>query len=99
MSVNMNTVAGDEMLVLDAARRFPQVNVFGLNPKLIKTVIWSNFLGGNKLVSSLVEGLIGLLSPSAKVYAERMALLMHRQPCGYKGHNVDLTTMLLTHEW
>lgn len=57
----MNTVAGDEMLVLDAARRFPQVNVFGLNPKLI-----------------------GLLSPSAKVYAERMALLMHRQPCGCK---------------
>jgi hypothetical protein len=58
------------MLVLDVAKRFAQVNVFGLNPNLIKIGIWSNFLDGNKLVSSLVEGLIVLLSPSVKVYAE-----------------------------
>jgi hypothetical protein len=32
----MNTIAGDEMLVLDVAKRFAQVNVFGLNPNLIK---------------------------------------------------------------
>lgn len=76
MGVHMNTVAGNEMLVLDSAKRFPQVNVFGPNPGLIKTDIRSNFLGGNKFLFAVVEGLIGLLSPTAETYAERIAPLM-----------------------
>jgi NAD(P)-dependent dehydrogenase (short-subunit alcohol dehydrogenase family) len=76
MGVHMNTVAGNEMLVLDAARRLPQVGVFGLNPGLVKTDIRSNFLGGNKFVFAVVEGLIGMLNPTAEQYAERMAPLM-----------------------
>lgn len=76
MGVHMNTVAGNEMLVLDTARHLPQVGVFGLNPGLIKTDIRSNFLGGNKFVFAVVEGLIGMLNPTADQYAERMAPLM-----------------------
>lgn len=76
MGVHMNTVAGNEMLVLDTSRRMPQISVFGLNPGLIKTDIRSNFLGGNKFVFAVVEGLIGMLNPTAEQYAERMAPLM-----------------------
>ncbi len=32
MPVHMNTVAGNEMLVLDAAKRYPNASIFGLNP-------------------------------------------------------------------
>ncbi|MDM0065285.1 SDR family NAD(P)-dependent oxidoreductase [Variovorax sp. J31P207] len=76
MSVHMNTVVGNEMLVLDTARRLPNVGVFGLNPGLIKTDIRSNYLGGNKFLFAVVEGLIGMLNPTAEEYAERMAPLM-----------------------
>ncbi|HEX2011047.1 MAG TPA: SDR family NAD(P)-dependent oxidoreductase [Roseateles sp.] len=76
MGVHMNTVAGNEMLVLDAARRHPQLAVFGLNPGLIKTGIRSNFLGGNKFLFALLEGLIGLFRPTAEAYAERIVPLL-----------------------
>lgn len=76
MGVHMNTVAGNEMLVLDGARRHQHFNVYGLNPGLIKTDIRSNFLGGNKLVFSLLEGLIGLMTPTASDYAQRIAPLL-----------------------
>lgn len=76
MGVHMNTVAGNEMLVLDGARRFPNVNVYGLNPGLIKTDIRSNFLGGNKFQFAVLEGLIGLLTPNADTYARRIAPLL-----------------------
>jgi NAD(P)-dependent dehydrogenase (short-subunit alcohol dehydrogenase family) len=76
MRVHMNTVAGNEMLVLDAARRYANANFFGLNPGLIKTSIRDNFLGGGSLKSRLVEWMIGLLAPSAEAYAERMVPLL-----------------------
>ncbi len=70
MPVHMNTVAGNEMLVLDAAKRYPHATFFGLNPGLHKTNIRTNFLGGKKLLFRLLEGVIGLLTPSAETYAE-----------------------------
>lgn len=76
MGVHMNTVAGNEMLVLDAARRYPMLSVFGLNPGLIKTDIRSNFLGGSKVLFALVEGLIGLMTPTAGTYAQRIVPLL-----------------------
>lgn len=76
MGVHMNTVAGNEMLVLDGARRQKHFNVYGLNPGLIKTDIRSNFLGGNKFVFALLEGLIGLMTPTAGDYAKRIAPLL-----------------------
>jgi NAD(P)-dependent dehydrogenase (short-subunit alcohol dehydrogenase family) len=76
MTVHMNTVAGNEALVLDAAKRYPDVSVFGLNPGLIKTNIRDNFLGEGTLKSRVVEGLIGLLMPTAEAYADRIAPLL-----------------------
>jgi NAD(P)-dependent dehydrogenase (short-subunit alcohol dehydrogenase family) len=76
MAVHMNTVAGNEMLVLDAAKRYQNVAVFGLNPGLIRTDIRRNFLGGNKVLFSLMETVIGLLAPSVETYAERIVPLL-----------------------
>ena len=76
MRVHMNTVAGNEMLVLDATRRYPNASFFGLNPGLIKTNIRDNFLGQGSLKSRLAEWMIGLMTPSAEAYAEGLAPLL-----------------------
>lgn len=76
MRVHMNTVAGNEMLVLDAAKRYLNATFFGLNPGLIKTDIRNNFLGQDTLKSRLMEWMIGLLTPSAETYAERLTPLL-----------------------
>lgn len=76
MRAHMNTVAGNELLVLDAAKRYPNASFFGLNPGLIKTNIRDNLLGQGTLKSRLVEAMIGLLTPTAEAYAERIAPLL-----------------------
>jgi len=76
MPVHMNTVAGNEMLVLDAARRYPNVNVYGLNPGLIKSEIRSNFLGEGSLRLRVVEWMIGVVNPSVETYAARLTPLL-----------------------
>jgi NAD(P)-dependent dehydrogenase (short-subunit alcohol dehydrogenase family) len=75
-SAHMQTVAGNEALVLDAVRRYPQLRAFGLNPGLIKTDIRSNFLGQGSLRHRLVEGLIGAFTISPQTYAERIVPLL-----------------------
>jgi NAD(P)-dependent dehydrogenase (short-subunit alcohol dehydrogenase family) len=45
MAVHMNTVAGNEMLVLESTKRYPEVDFFGLNPGLVPTSIRGNLLG------------------------------------------------------
>ncbi|NGZ08005.1 MAG: SDR family NAD(P)-dependent oxidoreductase [Nitrospira sp. LK70] len=74
--VYMNTVAGNEMLVLDVAIRYPNATSFGLNPGLIKTNIRKTFLGVDTLKSRFTEWIIGLLNPSAETYAERLRPLL-----------------------
>ena len=76
MPAHMNTVAGNEMLVLDAAGRYPNATFFGLNPGLIKTNIRDNFLGKDTLKSRVMEWLIGRMAPSPETYAERVAPLL-----------------------
>src|SRR5574341_309338 len=76
MPVHMNTVAGNEMLVLDSAKRYPNAGFFGLNPGLVKTNIRSNYLGEGSLRQRLVESAIGLLAPSAETYAATIAPLL-----------------------
>jgi NAD(P)-dependent dehydrogenase (short-subunit alcohol dehydrogenase family) len=73
--VHMNTVAGNEALVLDAAKRYPQATFFGLNPGLHKTDIRKNFWG-NSLKSRLMEWMIGLLTAGPEKYAERIVPLI-----------------------
>jgi NAD(P)-dependent dehydrogenase (short-subunit alcohol dehydrogenase family) len=72
MDAHTNTVAGNEALVLDGARRYPGLRFFGLNPGLIKTNIRSNMLGEGSLAHRATEFLIGLLMPSAETYAGRV---------------------------
>lgn len=76
MPVHMNTVAGNEMLVLDAARRYRDARFFGLNPGLIKTNIRDNFFGKNSFKSRLAESLIGLFTPTAATYTRRIVPLL-----------------------
>jgi NAD(P)-dependent dehydrogenase (short-subunit alcohol dehydrogenase family) len=76
MTVHMNTVAGNEMLVIDAAKRYSHATFFGLNPGLIKTNIRDNFLGKDSLKSRSVETLIGWFTPTAEAYAERIVPLL-----------------------
>lgn len=76
MPAHMNTVAGNEMLVLDAAKRYPHATFFGLNPGLIKTNIRDNFFGKGSLQSRAMETLIGLLTPTADTYAQRITPLL-----------------------
>ncbi len=75
-AVHMNTVAGNEMLVLDGAKRYPDLAIFGLNPGLVKTNIRDNLLGQGSLVSRLVETLIGWLTPTPEAYAETLVPLL-----------------------
>lgn len=75
-AAHMNTVAGNEALVLDLAERHPSIDAFGLNPGLIKTGIRSNYLGAGSLEHRVSEWLIGLLTPSADSYARRITPLM-----------------------
>ncbi len=70
--VHMNTVAGNEALVLEGARRWPQVRFFGLNPGLIKTNIRANFLGEGSATHRVAEFFIGLFMTSPERYAERI---------------------------
>lgn len=75
MAQHMNTVAGNEILVLDAAQRYPHLDSFGLNPGLVKTNIRSNFLGKSRFFR-LLEGLIGTFNPSPEQYATRIVPLL-----------------------
>jgi NAD(P)-dependent dehydrogenase (short-subunit alcohol dehydrogenase family) len=75
-AVHMNTVAGNEMLVLDGAKRYANASFYGLNPGLIKTNIRDNFFGENSLKSRVIEGLIGLLTPNAATFAKRLTPLL-----------------------
>ena len=76
MEAHWNGVAGNEMLVLDSARRYPNASFFGLNPGGIKSNIRSNWLGANSLKHRIFEWVIGLISQSADTYAERIAPLL-----------------------
>jgi hypothetical protein len=73
----MNTVAGNEALVLYGARQYPDINVYGLNPGLIKSNIRSNMSGGQDSIRyQITEGIIGILTMSADTYAGRIVPLL-----------------------
>lgn len=76
MQVHLGTVAANEALVIDAAGRHPHLRAYGLNPGLVKTDIRANMYGGSKLRQKLMEGMIGLFSPTAEQYADRIVPLL-----------------------
>ena len=75
-AVHMNTVAGNEMLVLDAAKRYPNATFFGLNPGIIGTNIRSNLFGGDTHLYRFTEWMARLMAPSAENYAEHLTPLL-----------------------
>jgi len=76
MAAHSNTIAGNEILVLDSAWRYPNASFFGLNPGGIKSNIRSNWLGANSLKHRFFESMMGLVAQSAETYAERLAPLL-----------------------
>jgi NAD(P)-dependent dehydrogenase (short-subunit alcohol dehydrogenase family) len=76
MNVHLNTVAGNEMLVLDFAKKHKNINFYGLNPGLLPTNIRSNFLGTNSFKFRLMERIVSLISMSLKNYAETLTPLL-----------------------
>ncbi len=76
MAVHMNSVAGNEAIVLDGKQRYPHVGFFGLNPGLVKTSIRANLLGAGSLKHRLIEGMIGLFTPTPEGYAKRVVPLL-----------------------
>ena len=77
MPAHLNTVAGNEALVLYGVRQYPEINFYGLNPGLIKSNIRSNMSGGQDSIRHrITEGIIGLLTISADTYARRVVPLL-----------------------
>jgi NAD(P)-dependent dehydrogenase (short-subunit alcohol dehydrogenase family) len=75
-TAHSNTVIGNEVLVLDAARRYSNANVYGINPGLIRTGIRSAILKDGSLGQRIVEPIIGALFPDVERYAELMLPLL-----------------------
>ncbi len=74
-AAHSNTVAGNEVLVLEAARRFANVDIFGLNPGFVKTGIRANLLGSRTLVA-VIEWLTSFMMVEPDAYAERLVPLL-----------------------
>jgi NAD(P)-dependent dehydrogenase (short-subunit alcohol dehydrogenase family) len=75
-TAHSNTVVFNEALVLDMASRFPDINIFGMNPGIIKTDIMSGVLGQSSLTQRIQQMLVGLLFQSAETYAEKVTPLL-----------------------
>jgi NAD(P)-dependent dehydrogenase (short-subunit alcohol dehydrogenase family) len=76
MAVHMNTVAGNEMLVLDSTKRYPEVDFFGLNPGMLPTSIRGNMLGEGTAKHRFAEWLIRMFAGSADEYAAHIVPLL-----------------------
>jgi len=72
---HMNTVIFNEALVYEAARRFPDLRVYGVNPGLIQTGIRDNFHGGSgTILGGVVERLIALFNWDTDQYTEKTVI-------------------------
>jgi NAD(P)-dependent dehydrogenase (short-subunit alcohol dehydrogenase family) len=75
-TAHSNTVVFNEALVRDTVVRFPEINVFGMNPGVIKTNIMAGVLGQASLRLRVQQTLVGLLFQSAETYAEKVVPLV-----------------------
>lgn len=81
LPVHMNTVAGNEALITYANAKWGTsssgraVEVYGLNPGLIRTSIRENFLGTG-ILARIVEWLISLFNISPETYAATITPLL-----------------------
>jgi hypothetical protein len=87
-AAHMDTVAGNEAIVLDRASRYAGINSYGLNPGVVKTDTHSHFLGRRSTGRKFVEGLIGMffggpmsMLKRLRLYSYRPILSYFRVPC------------------
>ena len=75
---HMNTVGGNEALVVDSAAKSTNgVLYFGLNPGMIKSGIRSNmYTGVMRVFGPVIEGMLGLFSQSTQSYAKKIVPLL-----------------------
>lgn len=101
-----NTIVCNECLVYEAARRYPGVRVFGMNPGLVPTGIRANSYGGSDTtLGRASELLVWALNPSADKYVERTVLPLmsspeqHQSPMSYSSKGKPLPPIgWLAHE-
>lgn len=90
MKAHGQTVAANEALVLDVAKRYAHVDAYGINPGLVATEIRSNFMGAGSWKARLFEGFISLLTPTPEQYAARIApLLVADDLAAHRGFSVN----------
>lgn len=70
------TVVFHEALVRDSVTRFPENNVFGMNPGVIKTNVMAGALGQAFFGLRVQQTLVGSLVQSAETYAEKVVPLV-----------------------
>ena len=79
---HMNTVAVNEALELDGAKRYPHIGVYGLNPGLIKTDIRNNYLGeGTFACESGRHSTAGVIFITSVAYLYQVARVVLMPAC------------------
>lgn len=75
-TAHMNTVAGNEALVVNSKDKFKNVKFYGLNPGIVKTNIRDNLFGKGSYLSSSIETVIGWFTYTPEQYASNMVPLL-----------------------
>ena len=75
-TAHANTVVGNEALVLDSARRYPNADFYGLNPGLMKSNILTGLFGENTVKHRFMQAILGAFFPSTSAYAETIVPLL-----------------------
>lgn len=73
---HMNTVAGNEALVVNYKDKFETVKFYGLNPGIVKTNIRDNLFGKGSYLSSTLETVIGWFTYTPEQYASNIVPLL-----------------------
>lgn len=71
-----NTVAGNEMLVLDGVAKYPHANFYGLNPGLVETNIRANTQRNPSLMMRVLGIAAKFMAIKPEVLAERLTPLL-----------------------
>lgn len=76
MRAHMTTVACNEAYVYDEAKKYPGVNIYGLNPGIVPTGIRDNLFGKGSWISRIVEWTVSWFTQTADQFGEGIAPLL-----------------------
>jgi len=88
---HMNSVAGNEALVFDAAKRYPNIDLFGLNPGFVQTDIRDEiFFKRGGILNRIGYWLTSFLTSTPEDYAQRvLPLFIAPELSGQSGKYFD----------